>query len=112
MIQQLMPEQVRMLETHYREWRAVATRSGPADRNLVQSAIGKLYAASGHDWPSFVWCESPRELLTSLAKTLGRFGPVPLRDSLLQPLRLGASEVETRKCFRPMLWRLGTALFE
>jgi len=112
MIQQLMPEQVRMLETHYREWRAVATRSGPADRNVVQSAIGKLYTASGHDWPSFVWCESARELLMSLAKTLGRFGLVPLRDSLLQPLRLEASEVEARKCFRPMLWGLGTVPFE
>jgi hypothetical protein len=112
MIQQLMPEQVRALEAHYREWRAVTARSGRADRNVVQNAIGKLYAASGHDWPSFVWCESPRELLTSLAKTLGRFGLVPLRDSLLQPLRPEASEVEARKRFRPMLWGLGTVPFE
>lgn len=112
MIQQLMPEQVRMLETHYREWRAVAARSGAADRNVVQNAIGKLYAASGHDWPSFVWCESPRELLTSLAKTLGLFGLVPLRDSLLDALRLEASEVEARKCFRPMLSGLGTVPFK
>ncbi len=111
MIQQLMPEEVRMLEAHYREWRAVAARSGPADRNVAQNAIGRLYTASGHDWPSFVWYQSPRELLT-FSKSLGSFKLVPLRDSLLQPLRLEASEVEARKCFRPMLWGLGTAPFE
>jgi hypothetical protein len=111
MIQQLVPEQVRMLETHNREWRAVATRSGPADRKLVQNAIGRLYAASGHDWPGFVWYESPRELLT-FTKSLGGFRLAPLRDSLLQPLRLEASELETKKCFWPMLWGLGTVRFE
>ena len=85
--------------------------TGTVDRKLVQQAIGKLYAASGHDWPSFVWYESPRELLT-FAKSLGRFGLVPLRESLMQPLRLEANEVETRKCFRPMLWGVASAPFE
>jgi len=111
MIQHLSPEQVRTLEAHHREWRAVATRSGPADRKLVQKAIGELYVASGYEWPSFVWHESPRELLT-FAKNLGRFGLVPVRDSLSQPLRLEATEVEARKCVRPMLWGLGTVRFE
>src|SRR5271163_3884801 len=72
-IKDLTPEQVCALQDHYRAWGAVALGTGPADRKLVQNAIGKLYAASGHDWPSFVWYESPRELLT-FAKSLGRFG--------------------------------------
>jgi len=92
MIKQLMPEQVRMLETHYREWRAVAARSGPADRNVVQNAIGKLYAASGHDWPSFVWCESPRELLTSLWPA-----PVPSQNLIHAKSNILA-------CARPRPW--------
>jgi hypothetical protein len=111
MIQQLMPERVRMLETHHHEWRAAATRSGPADRKRVQKAIGELYVASGYEWPSFVWYESPRELLT-FTKSFGGSGFVPLRDSLLQALRLEASEVESKKCFWPMLWGLGTIRFE
>jgi len=110
-IKDLTPEQVCALQDHYRAWGAVALGTGPADRKLVQNAIGKLYAASGHDWPSFVWYESPRELLT-FAKSLGRFGLVPLRDSLLQPLRLEASEVEARKLFRPMLWGVATVPFQ
>ncbi len=110
-IKDLTPAQVCALQEHYRAWRAVALGTGPTDRKLVQDAIGRLYAASGHDWPSFVWYESPRELLT-FAKSLGRFGLVPLRDSLLQPLRLKASEVEARKRFRPMLWGVASAPFE
>src|SRR5271163_1136873 len=110
-IKDLNPEQVFALQDHYREWRAVALSTGPVDRRLVQNAIGRLYAASGHDRPSFVWYESPRELLT-FAKGLGRFGLVPLRESLMQPLRLEANEVEARKCFRPMLWGVATAPFE
>ena len=101
-----------MLEPHYREWRAIAAASGSTDRNLIQEAIGKLYVASGHKWPTFVWSESPRGLLTSLVTSLGCFGLVPLRDSLLQPLRLETSEVETRKSCSPMLWGLGTVPFE
>src|SRR5271168_3110445 len=110
-IKDLTPEQVCALQEHYRAWRAVALGTGPADRKLVQNAIGKLYAASGHDWPRFVWYESPREFLT-FAKSLGRFGLVPLRDSLLQPLRLEASEVEAREFFRPILWGVATIPFE
>src|SRR5271170_1131321 len=110
-IKDLTPEQVCALQDHYRAWGAVALGTGPADRKLVQNAIGKLYAASGHDWPSFVWYESPRELLT-FAKSLGSFGLVPLRESLMQPLRLEANEVETRKYFRPILLGVTTAPFE
>ena len=110
-IEDLKPEQVRALQDHYRAWRAVALSAGPVDRKVVQNAIGKLYIASGHDWPSFVWYESPRELLT-FAQGLGRFGLVALRESLMQPLRLEANEVETRKCLRPMLWGVATAPFE
>ena len=110
-IKDLTPEQVYALQAHYRAWRAIALGTGPVDRTLIQNAIGKLYAGSGHDWPSFVWYESPRELLT-FAKGLGRFGLVPLRESLMQPLRLEANEVEARKCFRPMLWGVATAPFE
>src|SRR5271165_6116045 len=98
-IKDLIRKQVCALQDHYRGWRAVALGTGPTDRKLVQNAIAKLYTASGHDWPSFVWYESPRELLT-FAKSLGRFGLVPLRDSLFQPLRLEASEVEAREFFR------------
>ena len=110
-IKDLTPEQVRALQDHYRAWRAVALRTGPVDRKFVQNAIGKLYLASGHDWPSFVWYESPRDLLR-FAISLGRFGLVPLRESLLQPLRLEANEIEARKGFRPMLWGLATVPFE
>src|ERR1019366_6346357 len=81
-VKDLTREQVRALEDHYREWRAAAARSGPSDRNVAQNAIGRLYTASGHDWPSFVWYQSPRELLT-FSKSLGSFKLVPLRDSLL-----------------------------
>jgi len=108
----LKTEQIRMLEIHYREWRAIARRCGSADRRLAQSAIGKLYTISGHDWPSIIWCESPRKLLSQLSKTHGRFGLVPLRDSLMQPLRLEPAEVELRKSCGPMLWGLGSAPFE
>lgn len=110
-IRDLKPEQVRALQDHYRAWRTVALGTGPVNRKLVQSAIGKLYVASGHNWPSFVWYESPRELLT-FAQGLGRFGLVSLRESLMQPLRLEASEIETRQYFRPMLWGVATAPFE
>src|ERR1700675_3484671 len=110
-IKDLTRDQVCALQDHCRGWRAVALGAGPADRKLVQNAIGKLYAASGHDWPPFVWYESPRELLT-VAKGLGRSGLVPLRDSLLQPLRLEASEVEAREFFRTMLWGVATIPFE
>ena len=110
-IKDLKPEQVCALQDRYRAWRAIALGTGPVDRNLVQNAIGKLYAASGHDWPSFVWYESPRELLT-FTKNLGRFGLVPLRETLMQPLRLGTNEVEARKYFRPMLWGVATVPFE
>src|SRR5216684_3088406 len=102
-IKDLNPERVCALQDHYRAWRAVTLGTGPVNRKLVQKAIGKLYLASGHNWPSFVWYDSPRELLT-FAKGLRRFGHVPLRESLMQPLRLEPNEVETRKCFRPMLW--------
>jgi len=110
-IKDLTLEQFRALETHYGEWRAVAVRSGPTDHERVEKAIGRLYTVCGYDWPTFVWYESPREMLTFLATGLGRFGRVPLRDSLCQPLRLEREEVELRKCFRPMLWGLSTVPF-
>ena len=71
-IEDLKPEQVRALQDHYRAWRAVALGAGPVDRKLVQNAIGKLYVAPDHDWPSFVWYESPCDLLT-FAKGLERY---------------------------------------
>ena len=87
-------------------------RSGPTDHERVEKAIGKLYTVCGYDWPTFVWYESPREMLMSLATSLLRFGRVTLRDSLCQPLRLQREEVELRKCFRPMLWGLSSVPFE
>jgi hypothetical protein len=86
--------------------------SGPTDRESVQKAIGRLYTASGHDWPTFVWYQSPRELLMSLATSLLRFGRVSLKNFLLQPLRLQREEVELRKCFPPMHGGLSTSPLE
>ena len=88
-IKDLTPEQFRALETHYREWRAVAVRSGPTDHERVEKAIGKLYTVCSYDWPTFVWYESPREMLMSLATSLLRFGRVALKDSLC-PCTAGA----------------------
>ena len=111
-IKDLTPEQFRTLETHYREWRAVAVRSGRTDHERVEKSIRKLYTACGYYWPTFVWYKSPREMLMSLATSLGRFSIIPLRDSLCQPLRLEREEVELRKCFQPMLWGLSTVPFD
>jgi hypothetical protein len=111
-IKDLTPEQLRALETHYREWRAIVVRSGPTDRERVQKAIGKLYADCGFGWPAFAWYESPREMLTSLAASQGHVGRVPLRDSLCQPLRLEREEVELQKSFQPMLWSPSTVPFD
>ena len=85
--------------------------SGTTDREGVEKAIGKLYNVCGHDWPTFVWYESPRELLKSFENSLGRFG-IPLRDSLFQTLRLAKDELDLRKRFGPMLWGLSTAPFD
>ncbi len=82
--------------------------SGVTDHQGVEKAIGRLYTVCGHDWPTFVWYESPREMLRSFANSLGRFGKVSLRDALCQPLRLRREEIELRKCFGPMLWGLST----
>jgi hypothetical protein len=111
-IKDLTPQQFRALETHCREWRAVAVRSGRTDHERVEKSIRKLYTACGYYWPTFVWHKSPCEMLMSLDSSQGRFGGVPLRDSLSQSLRLEREEVELRKRFFPMHWGLSTLPFE
>jgi hypothetical protein len=108
----LAHEQIRALETHYRAWREVASRGGPTDRKRAENAIGKLYTVSGHDWPSFVWYESPRELLISQANSLGRYGLVSIRDSFCETIRLQSGEKELKKSLRLMPGALGAVPFE
>jgi hypothetical protein len=108
----LTHEQGRALEGHYRAWREVASRGGPTDRKRAEHAIGKLYTVSGHDWPSFVWYESPRELLISQANSLGRSGLVSIRDSFCEAIRLQSGEKELKKSLRLMPGALGTVPFE
>jgi hypothetical protein len=108
----LTHEQIRALETHYRAWREVASRGGPADRERAEDAIGELYTVSGHDWPSFVWYESPRELLISQVNSLGRFGLVSIRDSLWEAVRLRSGEKELKKSLRLTPGVLGAVPFE
>jgi hypothetical protein len=108
----LAHEQIRALETHYRAWREVASRGGPTDRKRAENAIGKLYTVSGHDWPKFVWYESPRELLISQANSLGRYGLVSIRDSFCETIRLRSGEKELKKSLRLMPGAMGTVPFE
>jgi hypothetical protein len=107
----LTSEQIRAVGAHYRAWREVALCSGPTDRSRAEAAIGKLYTVSGYDWPSFVWYQSPRELLISQANSLGRFGLVPIRDSFCEAIRLLSGEKELGKALRLMPGALGTVPF-
>jgi len=111
-IKDLTPEHFWMLAAHNREWRTIATRTGSTDRGLVENAIAKLYAVTGHAQPDFVWSESPHQMLTALANTREHTGLVPMRDALVQALQPEPNEVEARKYLRPILLTMGPAPFE
>ena len=59
MINELTPEQEKLLETYRDKWLQIGLSCEPADRDTAERVIKKIYAYLEKKEPKIIWCDSP-----------------------------------------------------